>query len=196
MDEQEKLAYFERTIQKEAKTETDERLKQYENNLKADFETYQKQIEEKYHNRFLDQQKNLIQEFNKELSESQIHQQRDVYLSKQEIKEKIFKEFRQAIESYKTEAAYAKQLERMAETILDYANGETCDLYIDHTDQNLQGQLKEVCQHDIKLSDRPFLGGIRGVLRKRNILIDYSFQTLLEREADDFEIKEVKELDQ
>ncbi|MED5769088.1 hypothetical protein VYH72_10730, partial [Streptococcus anginosus] len=100
-------------------------------------------------------------------------------------------EFEAAIQTYKESPAYLDQLKEVVKNILDFAQGEKCDIYLDQSDANLQAELKEAVQHDITLSDRDFTGGIRGVMRERNILLDYSFSTLLNLEDENFTIKEV-----
>lgn len=50
--------------------------------------------------------------------------------------------------------------------------------------------LFEETNANIQISDREFLGGVRGVLKDRQVLIDYS-STLLANVEDSFTIKEV-----
>lgn len=195
MDLQEKLTYFKASSQEAVKEDIFEQLDAYERTLNADLAQYQANTEKKYQSRLADQKKNLRQEFNKRLSGLQIRQQRDLYLSENEIKSRIFQTFAKALQDYKQETAYQEQLITMIQTILNFAQGEETDIYLDQSDANLVSKLQDAVNHPILTSDREFIGGIRGVLRQRKILIDYSFQTLLDHEAENFQIMEVNELD-
>ena len=64
-------------------------------------------------------------------------------------------------------------------------------VYINHSDQGMIETLLEETNANIQISDREFLGGVRGVLKDRQVLIDYSFSTLLANVEDSFTIKEV-----
>lgn len=78
----------------------------------------------------------------------------------------------------------------MLKNIQAYAGREKYDLYIDENDSHLRSQLESYASHPIIISDRPFMGGIRAVLRERQILVDYSFLTFLDRLKENFVIKE------
>ncbi|OYW73391.1 MAG: hypothetical protein B7Z25_01120, partial [Aerococcus viridans] len=65
-------------------------------------------------------------------------------------------------------------------------------VYINQTDAELLDFCREETGSNVQISDRDFIGGARGVLKERQILIDYSFTTLLSHVEEEFTIKEVE----
>lgn len=191
MELNEKIDYFNQEVKLQVKEHVDEQVDQYRQNLEADFNEFIQKTDQDFDEQLQANKQAVHKEYNKEISELQIKQQRELYLSENKVKEALFKEFEAAIQTYKESPAYLDQLKEVVKNILDFAQGEKCDIYLDQSDANLQAELKEAVQHDITLSDRDFTGGIRGVMRERNILLDYSFSTLLNLEDENFTIKEV-----
>lgn len=187
----EKIDYFNQEVKLQVKEHVDEQVDQYRQTLEADFNEFIQKTDQDFDEQLQANKQAVHKEYNKEISELQIKQQRELYLSENKVKEALFKEFEAAIQTYKESPAYLDQLKEVVKNILDFAQGEKCDIYLDQSDANLQAELKEAVQHDITLSDRDFTGGIRGVMRERNILLDYSFSTLLNLEDENFTIKEV-----
>ncbi|MDK6232779.1 V-type ATP synthase subunit E [Aerococcus sanguinicola] len=191
MELNEKIDYFNQEVKLQVKEHVDEQVDQYRQTLEADFNEFIQKTDQDFDEQLQANKQAVHKEYNKEISELQIKQQRELYLSENKVKEALFKEFEAAIQTYKESPAYLDQLKEVVKNILDFAQGEKCDIYLDQSDANLQAELKEAVQHDITLSDRDFTGGIRGVMRERNILLDYSFSTLLNLEDENFTIKEV-----
>ncbi len=187
----EKIDYFNQEVKLQVKEHVDEQVDQYRQNLEADFNEFIQKTDQDFDEQLQANKQAVHKEYNKEISELQIKQQRELYLSENKVKEALFKEFEAAIQNYKESPAYLDQLKEVVKNILAFAQGEKCDIYLDQSDASLQAELKEAVQHDITLSDRDFTGGIRGVMRERNILLDYSFSTLLNLEDENFTIKEV-----
>lgn len=191
MELNEKIDYFNQQVKLQVKEHVDDQVDQYRQTLEADFNDFIKKTDQDFDEQLQANKQAVHKEYNKDISELQIKQQRELYLSENKVKEALFKEFEAAIMEYKESTAYLDQLKEVIRNILDFAQGEKCDIYIDQSDAKLQAELKEAVDHEISLSDRNFLGGIRGVMRERNILLDYSFSSLLNLEDENFTIKEV-----
>lgn len=190
MNVEEKLAYFTKQIQTEANQNIKEQVDQYQEVLQSDFDQIIADTRKNYINRLVNEKNNIRKQNNKKLAQAQMKQQRDLFIREEELKKIIFKRFTEALEDYKKTDHYVNQLKVMMNSVIDYAdNIEKVEIYLDESDANLVDSFKQQTGFDVRVSDRPFIGGVRGVLRQRDILIDYSFETLLERQREQFTLE-------
>lgn len=193
MDLEDKFAYFETQVNQQAQDIIDEQVNQYQATLQKDYDEFVKNTNQEFDAKFVNAKKDMRKELNKNISQSQIHLQRDLYLQEEKLKKTLFAEFNDAIQNYMQTDEYRNQLVVMINNLKDYAekNREELVVYINHSDQGMIETLFEETNANIQISDREFLGGVRGVLKDRQVLIDYSFSTLLANVEDSFTIKEV-----
>lgn len=193
MDLEDKFAYFETQVNQQAQDIIDEQVNQYRATLQKDYDEFVKNTNQGFDAKFVNAKKDMRKELNKNISQSQIHLQRDLYLQEEKLKKTLFAEFNDAIQNYMQTDEYRNQLVVMINNLKDYAekNREELVVYINHSDQGMIETLLEETNANIQISDREFLGGVRGVLKDRQVLIDYSFSTLLANVEDSFTIKEV-----
>lgn len=193
MDLEDKFAYFETQVNQQAQDIIDEQVNQYRATLQKDYDEFVKNTNQEFDAKFANAKKDMRKELNKNISQSQIHLQRDLYLQEEKLKKSLFAEFNDAIQNYMQTDEYRNQLVVMINNLKDYAekNREELVVYINHSDQGMIETLLEETNANIQISDREFLGGVRGVLKDRQVLIDYSFSTLLANVEDSFNIKEV-----
>lgn len=193
MDLEDKFAYFETQVNQQAQDIIDEQVNQYRATLQKDYDEFVKNTNQEFDAKFVNAKKDMRKELNKNISQSQIHLQRDLYLQEEKLKKTLFAEFNDAIQNYMQTDEYRNQLVVMINNLKDYAekNREELVVYINHSDQGMIETLLEETNANIQISDREFLGGVRGVLKDRQVLIDYSFSTLLANVEDSFTIKEI-----
>lgn len=193
MDLEDKFAYFETQVNQQAQDIIDEQVNQYRATLQKDYDEFVKNTNQEFDAKFVNAKEDMRKELNKNISQSQIHLQRDLYLQEEKLKKTLFAEFNDAIQNYMQTDEYRNQLVVMINNLKDYAekNREELVVYINHSDQGMIETLFEETNANIQISDREFLGGVRGVLKDRQVLIDYSFSTLLANVEDSFTIKEV-----
>lgn len=193
MDLEDKFAYFETQVNQQAQDIIDEQVNQYRATLQKEYDEFVKNTNQEFDAKFVNAKKDMRKELNKNISQSQIHLQRDLYLQEEKLKKTLFAEFNDAIQNYMQTDEYRNQLVVMINNLKDYAekNREELVVYINHSDQGMIETLLEETNANIQISDREFLGGVRGVLKDRQVLIDYSFSTLLANVEDSFTIKEV-----
>src|SRR5699024_4688938 len=193
MDLEDKFAYFETQVNQQAQDIIDEQVNQYRATLQKDYDEFVKNTNQEFDAKFVNAKKDMRKELNKNISQSQIHLQRDLYLQEEKLKKTLFADFNDAIQNYMQTDEYRNQLVVMINNLKDYEekNREELVVYINHSDQGMIETLFEETNANIQISDREFLGGVRGVLKDRQVLIDYSFSTLLANVEDSFTIKEV-----
>mgnify|MGYP007019922630 CR=1 FL=1 len=59
-------------------------------------------------------------------------------------------------------------------------------IYLNPSDEEKRSSLEDATGIHLTISAEDFTGGIRAVIRSRNILIDHSFKTALQNEYDQF----------
>lgn len=193
MDLEDKFAYFETQVNQQAQSIIDEQVNQYQATLQKDYDEFVKNTNQEFDAKFVNAKKDMRKELNKNISQSQIHLQHDLYLQEEKLKKSLFAEFNEAVQKYMQTDEYRNQLVVMINNLKNYADKSREELvvYINHSDQALQASLLDETNANVKISDREFLGGVRGVLKDRQVLIDYSFSTLLANAENEFTIKEV-----
>ncbi|MCI5775848.1 MAG: hypothetical protein MR008_05255 [Aerococcus sp.] len=188
MKTKEKIAFFEQNVLENAEKDLRAQLDSYEEKLKADYQEFVEETDQTNKERFESEANAIRKQNNKMLSELQIRYQRDLYLQVTELKDKIIAHVKERLKEYKETDAYCDQLIAIGRSIQSFAKDEKFDLYIDPSDKALLKDCEEAIGHKVIISDRPLLGGMRGVLRKRDVLIDDSFSTYLENWRENFDI--------
>lgn len=190
MELEEKMNYFVEQVQLKAEDTIEKQLNTYQETLEKDYEAFKKRIDESFSNR-LEAEKNAFRkENNKTMSKINFNHQHEFYLKEEELKVSLFEKFRQVLSNYKNTSEYTEHLKKMIQTVQEYAQEDPYDIYIDPSDKHLLLELEEFSDVKLHISDRDFIGGIRGVIRERGILLDFSFSTLLLRTEDNFSIEE------
>ena len=67
-----------------------------------------------------------------------------------------------------------------------FAANDPVVIYINPSDEKKRVELEKETGMDLTVSAEDFIGGVRAVIRSRNILMDHSFKTQLRDEYDKF----------
>jgi vacuolar-type H+-ATPase subunit E/Vma4 len=136
---------------------------------------------------------NLRKESNKHLAQLQLQQQRDLHKKQQQLKEEVFVLAEERVSEFMQTNDYIELLKKQLQEALNLAKGEDITLYIDPVDSDKKNMLEKHLDHDITLSERPFIGGSRGVIQSRKLLIDNSFLKRFEEEKANFSFDKAEE---
>jgi len=131
----------------------------------------------------------LKRDFNKEVSAEQLLIKRQISEIQANLKEKLFLEVTEKLNKFKETQEYQDMLYRHITAAIEFAAGDEMVIYIDPSDEHLLASLTERLKDaDIipTISRESFMGGIRAVIRSKNILIDNSYSTLLGDEKEKF----------
>lgn len=134
----------------------------------------------------------LKREFNKEISAKQIQIKRHLSAKRDELRDQLFAEVEQKLLAFKQTPEYLTMLVRQIKAAWDFAGDDEMTIYIDPSDAAL---VDEIVEHtNIEgftptISKESFIGGMRAVIRSKNILIDNSFATLMKDEKERFELE-------
>ena len=85
-----------------------------------------------------------------------------------------------------TTEAYNDFLIRCIRQAVRYAGSDPVIIYINPSDASKKAALEETTGAELTVSKEDFIGGVRAVIRSRNILMDNSFKTQLDNEYDKF----------
>jgi len=124
----------------------------------------------------------LKRDFNKDISAEQLKIKRQLSEAQDTLKDKLFLEVSEKLKSFKEMPEYKDVLSRQVKDAVDFADGDEMIIYIDPSDEKYLDFLKEQFNDShisINLSKEIFNGGIRAVIRSKNILIDDSFLNLV-----------------
>ena len=123
---------------------------------------------------------------NQASAKSQLEIKRRQGTVQQDLKDKIFKEALSLVEDYMKTEAYKDFLIRCARQAKEFAGGDEVIIYINQSDESKQSALEDAAGVSLTVSTEDFIGGMRAVIRSRNVLIDNSFRTQLRNEYDKF----------
>ena len=85
-----------------------------------------------------------------------------------------------------SDSTYEEYLERKIREAVTFAGNDKLTLYLDPSDEAHKASLEQKLSVTLTISAMPFLGGVRAVIPEKNILIDNSFETLLNEERENF----------
>lgn len=103
-----------------------------------------------------------------------------------ELKNKLFKSVHAKLDEFMASPAYLSLLKEHIASMLSFADGEEIIIYLNPDDIQYKDELEKTMNTTLTVSKLDFIGGTRGVLKKLDILIDYSFKTALEEEYQNF----------
>ena len=123
---------------------------------------------------------------NQALAKSQLEIKRRQSKVQQELKDKIFEEADALIDEFMKTEAYDDFLIKCIRKAVAFAGNDELTIYINPTDEKKRSDLEGATRVHLTISAEDFRGGVRAVIRSRNILIDNSFSTQLKEQYDKF----------
>ena len=171
MTTEEKLKYFEESSLEEARKQASAMIEEYKVNLDKVEKEHKATTLRQSDLQLKTESDNLKRNNNMALSKEQL-----------QIKRKIT----QQLEDYMTTSTYQQLLIKQIKNIQKEAGSGKLILYIDPADSDKRSSLQAATGAPITVSEYSFMGGTRAVLQDRNILIDNSFASKLEKLKADF----------
>lgn len=118
---------------------------------------------------------NARREVNKALSAEQLTIKRDWTKKQNELKEKLFSEVKELLDSFTKTPEYETYLTGKIKEALDFAEDDEISVYLSPEDSALAEKLQQTTGVTIQIAKDSFLGGTRATIPQKNILIDHSF---------------------
>ena len=186
MTTEEKLKYFEESSLEEARKQAFAMIEEYKVNLDKVEKEHKATTLRQSDLQLKTESDNLKRNNNMALSKEQLQIKRKITQKQNELKEKLFVEVKQLLEDYMTTSAYQQLLIKQIKNIQKEAGSGKLILYIDPADSDKRSSLQVATGAPVTVSEYSFMGGTRAVPQDRNLLIDNSFASKLEKLKADF----------
>ena len=186
MDTNEKIKLFEEMVVEGTDDSVDHQLEAYESSLQKVLDDHIQEKTRKNNIIIETEKENIRKERNKQISQMHLQVQRDLHKEQKQLKKDVFNQVEKNIAEFKRTEMYIDLLEKQINLACEIAKEKEVVLYIDPSDADKVEILEERTGKTITVSSRPFIGGVRGVIHSRNMLIDYSFLKKLETERVNF----------
>lgn len=183
---EEKIARIQTSSMEAARSEGNEIIESYRAALDKVFEDHKQEALRQVETRVKAETVNARQQKNQAMAKAQLDLKRQEGRVQKELKDKVFQEVMELVEHYMKTEDYKEFLLRCIEKSVEFAGGEGLTIYMNPSDQEMKEELELKSGTMLTISREDFIGGIRAVIRGRNVLIDHSFRTALRTEYDEF----------
>ncbi len=183
---EEKISHLRTTSMEQARSEGNAIIDSYKEALEKVFEDHKAESLRQSETRIKAETTNARQQLNQAMAKSQLEIKRQNGKIQQELKDKIFEEARSLVDDYMQTEDYMDYLMSCIKQAKAFAGDDPVIIYINPTDEKRRSDLEDATRIPLTVSAEDFIGGVRAVIRTRNILIDNSFKTKLRNEYDSF----------
>ena len=178
MTTEEKLQHFSEVSMETAREEAEKAITEFRSALDADLEQHKKEKQAASKQQLKAEAENAAREINKALSAEHLHIKRKLSRKQQEIKEQLI--------AFTKSEEYPGWLEDRIKKALKIAGEDEVEISLSLEDAALLPTISQHTGITPLLSETSFLGGIRAVIPKKNILIDYTLLTSFLNEKESF----------
>lgn len=178
----EKMEVFRKFTIEEASNESEASLRDFRSSCDRKLEAFRKNRQAEMEQIFQVEEAKIRREANHEISREVLRQKRSVDSCKREWKARLFGQVRELLAEYQKTEGYQEYLAAKIAMARELAGEEEAIIYINPSDAEKKEALEAASGVSLTVSAIDFGGGIRAVIRSRNILIDESFATKLEQE--------------
>ena len=170
---EERILHLRVAVMEEARAEGNAIMKQHEDALQNVFEQHRAEGKRQSETRIKAEGVSARQQLNMAMSKAQLELKREIGKMHKDLKKKLFHEVEQVLQDFMKTEEYRGLLVK----------------YIDPTDADMKEYLEEHTGMQLTVSKEDFIGGVRAVIHKRNILVDHAYKGALESEYQKFLFK-------
>ena len=183
---EEKIADLRTASMEQARAEGNAIIDSHREALEKVFEDHKAEALRQSETRIKAETTNARLSLNQAAAKSQLEIKRRLGKVQQELKDKIFEEVMGLVKDYMKTEAYDDFLIKCIRQAEEFAGQDPVVIYINPSDEQKRSDLSDATGIHLTVSAEDFIGGVRAVIRSRNILIDNSFKTQLRNEYDKF----------
>lgn len=183
---EEKIADLRTASMEQARAEGNAIIDSHREALEKVFEDHKAEALRQSETRIKAETTNARLSLNQAAAKSQLEIKRRQGKVQQELKDKIFEEVMGLVKDYMKTEAYNDFLIKCIHQAKEFAGQDPVVIYINPSDEQKRSDLSDATDVRLTVSAEDFIGGVRAVIRSRNILIDNSFKTQLRNEYDKF----------
>ncbi len=178
MTQEDKLRNFYDFSIESANSRREQMVSECRASFEAEFEAHKNEKERAVSDRMKAETSTLRRLQKREFSERQNQIRLNVAGRQREVRDKIFAKVAEKLSEFRKTPEYHTWLFRRVKDALKFAGEDEVTIYVDPSDSTYTDEIRAVCGITPVVSREAFGGGIRAVIRARNILIDNSFDTL------------------
>lgn len=186
---QEKLERLQEAAMTEARTQGNAMIEKYRTALERMHEQRRTEVESQAETRIEAEKVNVKQLISMASSKAALESKRELGNAQKKFKKELFEEVWEMLQKYMKTEEYRALLITYIQKVSEFASGEEMIIYINPTDADKKAYLEDYTGMTLTVSKEDFVGGVRAVIRGRNILVDYAFKGGLEREYQKFVFK-------
>ena len=183
---EEKISHLQATSMEQARAEGNAIIDAHREALEKIFEDHRAEALRQSETRVKAETTNAKLSLNQAAAKSQLEIKRRQGKVQQELKDKVFEEVLGLVNDYMKTEAYDDYLIKCIQQAKHFAGREPVVIYINLSDESKRSDLSDATGVHLTISAEDFIGGVRAVIRSRNILMDNSFKTQLRNEYDKF----------
>lgn len=189
MNLQEKTEHLQEVVMIEARLKADAIVTQHQAALEKVFAQHKEEAIRQSETRLKAEVTAGRQQLNLAATKAQLELKRELGKTQNELKKILFQEVEELVYEYMKTKEYKELLVAYINKAVQFAGGASTTLYINPTDAQLKEYLEERTGMTLTISKEDFIGGVRAVIREKNILIDHAFKGAIEREYNKFLFK-------
>ena len=183
---EEKIAHLQTAAMEDARKEGNNIIAKHREALESIFETHREEAIRQSETRIQAEATSAKQQLNMAASKAQLELKRELGEVRTNLRQKLFAEVDVLLNEYMLTEDYQKLLITYIEKACKTAGNEEFEIYINSSDENKKDFLEKETKTNLIVSNEDFIGGIKAIIRSRNILIDYSFKSSYETAKRDF----------
>jgi vacuolar-type H+-ATPase subunit E/Vma4 len=187
---EEKLERFRDAAINNAREESEKVFLEYKSAIEEEYEAHKKEKNVEIELELQAEMAGAKRELNREMLSKDLEYKKEISKKEKEIKDKLFEDVEKAVLKRKTEDDYIDYLCEKIENAKDFAAGDEMIIYIDPSDKEYLSEIIERTKVTPQISTMNFFGGIRAVIRSKNILIDDSYKTFIDEAKSEFVFKD------
>lgn len=162
----------------DARAEGNALLKEYQQSLDALYKEHVAERQMRDRQTLKEETAAIVRDTNREFSERQQEIRQKMAKIQDEIRMTMFTLVREKLEAFREQPEYAEYLIRKVREVKEFAEGDDALVYIDPADEKYAELIEKKTGIKPIISEESFDGGVRAVIRNRNVLMDNSFKTL------------------
>lgn len=182
----EKITHLQETVMSEARAEGNAIIENHRKVLETLFDKHRKEAEAQSEIRIKSETTKARRQVNQAAAKAEVELKRALGKCQNELKSRLFDEVKELLMDYRNTPDYIEYLCRKIREAAVFADGDGLTIYITPSDADKKECLEAKTGMTITISEYEFMGGMRAVIKNRNILIDHSFQTAVESEYHKF----------
>ena len=183
---EERLNYLQQAAMEEARAQANAITKKQERSLSKVAQQHRDEMNKQLKLQTRTEKIRARQQRNIEVSKEQLKLKRAYRKRQMELKNDLFEEVTVKLLAYMKTSEYIELLKKYIQEAIAFAGDEEMTLYINPSDADKKEVLEAATGAKLTISKEDFIGGVRAVIRGRNVLIDHAFKGAMEQEYQDF----------